>query len=241
MTIRKAPLSLCAALLLLVSGCATMPDNAGTNDPYEKTNRAVFEFNKQLDENIALPIAQFYRDVVPEPLRIGIHNFLVNIRLPITFGNDLLQGHVTRGAQTVGRFAVNSVLGIGGVLDVATLWEMPNHTEDFGQTLGTYGAGEGFYIVLPILGPAPPRDLFGRIVDTFMDPFTYIDFRGETDWMIGRGAVEVLDLRERNIETIEDIQQTSIDYYATVRNLYRQNRNAEIHDDTETPEDLPDF
>jgi phospholipid-binding lipoprotein MlaA len=218
-----------------------MPDSAGVNDPYESTNRAIFAFNKRVDDNIALPIARFYRDAVPEPLRIGIHNFLVNIRLPVTFGNDLLQGNVSRGAQTLGRFAVNSVIGIGGLVDVATQLDVPNHTEDFGQTLGSYGAGEGYYIVLPILGPAPPRDLLGRIVDTFMDPFTFIDFRSKTDWMVGRGTVEVLDLRERNIETIEDIQQTSIDYYATVRSLYRQSRDAEIRNSTETPEDLPDF
>jgi phospholipid-binding lipoprotein MlaA len=218
-----------------------MPDSAGVNDPYESTNRAIFAFNKRVDDNIALPIARFYRDAVPEPLRIGIHNFLVNLRLPVTFGNDLLQGNVSRGAQTLGRFAVNSVIGIGGLVDVATQLDVPNHTEDFGQTLGSYGAGEGYYIVLPILGPAPPRDLLGRIVDTFMDPFTFIDFRSKTDWMVGRGTVEVLDLRERNIETIEDIQQTSIDYYATVRSLYRQSRDAEIRNNTETPEDLPDF
>jgi phospholipid-binding lipoprotein MlaA len=215
MIIRKLPLSFCAALLLLFSGCASMPDNAGVNDPYESTNRAIFEFNSRIDDNIALPIARFYRDAVPEPVRIGIHNFLINIRLPVTFGNNLLQGNVTGGAQTVGRFAVNSVLGIGGLVDVATQLEIPSHAEDFGQTLGTYGAGEGYYIVLPILGPAPPRDLLGRIVDSFMDPLTYIDFGLKTAWAVGRGTAEVLDLRERNIESIEEIQQTSIDYYAT--------------------------
>ena len=218
-----------------------MPDNGGGNDPYESTNRAIFEFNRRIDDNVALPIARFYRDAVPEPLRIGIHNVLFNIRLPVTFGNDLLQGNIGRGAQTVGRFAVNSVLGIGGLIDVATQLEVPNHTEDFGQTLGAYGVDEGYYIVLPILGPAPPRDLLGRIVDIFMDPLTYIDFRAKTAWAVGRSTADVLDLRERNIETIDDIQQTSVDYYATVRNLYRQSRNAEIRNSMDIPEDLPEF
>jgi phospholipid-binding lipoprotein MlaA len=241
MTIRKLALSFCSALLLALAGCASMPGNADENDPYESSNRAIFEFNSRIDDNIALPIARFYRATVPEPVRTGIHNFLVNIRLPITFGNDLLQGNISGGGQTVGRFFVNSVLGIGGLVDVATRLEVPNHTEDFGQTLGTYGAGEGYYIVLPILGPAPPRDLLGRIVDTFMDPLTSIDFRSKTAWMTGRSSAEILDLRERNIESIEDIQQTSIDYYATVRSLYRQSRNAEIRNNTQSPEDLPDF
>jgi len=219
-----------------------MPGTAGDeNDPYESTNRAIFDFNRRLDDNVALPIARFYHDAVPEPARTGIHNFLVNLDLPVTFGNDLLQGNVTRGGQTFARFVTNSTLGLGGLIDMSARFHIPEHTEDFGQTLGTYGAEEGYYIVLPVLGPAPPRDLLGRIVDVLMDPFTFVGLRSKTAWMTGRGTVEVLDLRERNIDTIDQIQRTSIDYYATVRNLYRQSRDAEIRNNTQMPQDLPDF
>ncbi|HXJ01761.1 MAG TPA: VacJ family lipoprotein [Micropepsaceae bacterium] len=239
MKIQNLVLSVCAASALFLAGCASMP--AGENDPYESTNRAIFEFNRQVDDNFALPVARFYRDVVPDPARTGIHNFLTNLDSPVTFGNDLLQGDFRRGGQTFARFITNSTIGLGGLIDMASRFQIPDHTEDFGQTLGVYGSGEGPYIVVPFLGPAPPRDLFGRIVDIFLDPFTYVGLRSKTEWMIGRGGFEVLDLRERNIDTIDQIQRTSIDYYATVRNLYRQSRDAEIRNNTQTPENLPDF
>jgi phospholipid-binding lipoprotein MlaA len=226
---------------MLLAGCASMQGATNENDPYESTNRAIFAFNDQLDEYVALPVARFYRRAVPDFARTGIHNFLTNLSLPVTFGNDLLQANVTRGAQTFSRFTVNTVFGVGGLVDVANRLQIPEHTEDFGQTLGVYGAGEGFYLVVPVLGPAPPRDLFGRIVDIFMDPFTFVGLRSKTAWMAGRGFSDVLDLRERNIDTVDQIKQTSIDYYATVRNLYRQSREAEIRNNTQTPQNLPDF
>lgn len=241
MIMRHFLTSLCTLSIIFLAGCAGMPAAMDENDPYESTNRAIFDFNQRLDDNIALPVAKFYHRAVPDFARTGIHNFLFNLDLPVTFGNDLLQANVTRGAQTFARFTVNSTLGIGGLVDVATRFDIPSHTEDFGQTLGVYGAGEGYYLVLPVLGPAPARDLLGRIVDIFMDPFTYVGLRSKTEWMAGRGFFEVLDLRERNIDTVEQIQRTSIDYYATVRNLYRQSRDAEIRNNTQAPENLPDF
>jgi phospholipid-binding lipoprotein MlaA len=218
-----------------------MPGAMGENDPYESTNRAIFSFNQQVDEQVALPVAKFYRDAVPQPARNGLHNFLTNLDLPVTFANNILQGNITGGAQTVARFAINSALGLGGLLDIATQWGIPARTEDFGQTLGVYGVGEGSYLILPFLGPAPPRDLVGRIADFFMDPLFYIPLRSKTEWLTGRDFLEILDTRERNIDTINQIQQSSVDYYATVRNLYRQSRDAEIRNDTQKPQDLPDF
>jgi phospholipid-binding lipoprotein MlaA len=233
--------SLCAISIMLLTGCASMMPVSDENDPYEPTNRAIFGFNDQLDEHVALPIAKFYRRAVPEFARKGVHNFLANLDLPVTFGNDVLQADFTRGAQTFSRFTVNTVFGVGGLVDVASRLQIPEHSEDFGQTLGVYGVGEGVYLVVPVLGPAPPRDLFGKIVDIFMDPFTFVGLRSKAAYQAGRGFSDELDFRERNIETIDQIKQTSIDYYATVRNLYRQSREAEIRNNTQTPQNLPDF
>jgi phospholipid-binding lipoprotein MlaA len=211
------------------------------NDPFEQTNRAIFHINDQLDTHVALPIAQAYVDVLPQPARSGIHNFLSNLDRPITFVNDVLQGQVTPAAQTVGRFTLNSTIGIGGLFDVAADMGIPNHDSDFGQTLGIYGVGEGPYLVLPILGPKPPRDLVGDVVDIFFDPMTYVPLREKTYWSIGRETLELVDLRAANIDNIATIKKTSVDYYATMRSLYRQHRNSLIHKDAAETQPLPDF
>jgi phospholipid-binding lipoprotein MlaA len=204
-------------------------------------NRAVFDFNQKLDHSVAIPIATFYNRAVPELVRNGVHNFLVNLDLPITFGNDVLQGKVDRAGETLGRLGVNSTVGVGGLFDVASKIGIPSHTEDFGLTLGKYGASEGAYLVLPFIGPAPPRDLFGKVADTFLDPLTYIGIRDKIYWSIGRGGLSVIDDRAQNIDTVESIERTSVDYYASVRSLYRQYRNAQIQDGKPDIKDLPDY
>ncbi len=226
-----------------LSACATTnnPDSLAQNDPYEPTNRAIFKLNQSLDENVAVPVARFYNHAVPEPLRDGIHNALYNMDLPVTFANDVLQGEAVRAAQTVGRVTINSTLGVGGLFDMASRMGIPDHTEDFGQTLGVHGVGEGPYLVLPLLGPAPPRDLGGKVVDIFFDPFTYARFDGFRTLGYVRAGVGVLDLRARNIDTIEQIERSSVDYYATQRSLYRQYRNSEIRNGAPDTSDLPDL
>ena len=233
-----------AMLAVLVTGCAasTDPEAIAQNDPYESTNRAIFDFNAGLDKHFARPIAKGYNSIVPQFARNGVHNFLTNLDKPVTFGNDLLQGEGTRAGQTLGRFTVNLVLGVGGLVDVATMVGIPDHSEDFGQTLGVWGAGEGPYLVMPFLGPDPPRDLTGDVVDIFIDPTTYIRFHGSDTWYAVRSGVSMLDLRARNIDTLDQIERTSIDLYATTRSLYRQYRNSEIRNgkpdtsDTGTPD-----
>src|SRR5689334_10293798 len=123
-----------AGAALLLAGCATAPDPSGANDPYESFNRQVFDFNHKVDKAVIKPAAEAYVEVVPEPARDGVHNFLVNLNLPITFANDLLQGELERSAETFWRFTINSSLGVGGLFDVATTnFHIPSHTEDFGQ------------------------------------------------------------------------------------------------------------
>lgn len=229
----------------LAAGCATSkdPEAIAQNDPYESTNRAITDFNSTVDNAVAKPVAKFYNHAVPPFARNGLHNFLTNLDKPVTFGNDILQGEGQRAGETLGRFAVNTTLGVGGLVDVATMIGIPDHSEDFGQTLGTYGVGEGPYLVLPFMGPNPPRDIAGNVVDIFLDPTTYIRFHGADTWYAVRSGAYVLDLRARNVDTLEQIERTSIDMYATTRSLYRQYRNSEIRNGKpDTSEaDTPDF
>lgn len=230
-------LAVCAGLLL--AGCATDP--TGANDPYQETNRAVFDFNQKVDKYALEPTARAYVAVVPDPAREGIHNFLLNLDLPVTFANDLLQGDATRATQTFTRFFMNSTIGIGGLFDPASSAGVVYHKEDFGQTLGTWGVGEGPYIVLPFLGPDPPRDAGGQIVDIFLDPSTYIPIREHIWWSAGRRTLAIIDLRSRNLDTVENIERGSVDYYASVRSLYRQLRNNAIRNGQPDVKNLPDL
>lgn len=234
-----------AVMAVLAAGCASSkdPEAIAQNDPYEPTNRAIFNVNMKIDKAVAKPVAKFYNRAVPQFARTGVHNFLTNLDKPVTFGNDLLQGEATRAGQTISRFTVNLALGVGGLVDVATMMGIPDHTEDFGQTLAVYGAGEGPYLMLPFMGPNPPRDLAGNVADIFLDPTTYIRFHGSDTWYAVRSGVSVLDLRARNIDALEQIERTSIDLYASTRSLYRQYRASEIRNglpDT-SDADTPDF
>lgn len=224
-----------------LTACSTVGDDKGTNDPYEATNRQIFAFDEKLDRNVLLPTAAFYVQVVPEPVRDSVHNFLANMDLPITFANDILQGETRRGAQTVGRFMINTTVGVGGLLDVASKAGVPPHTEDFGQTLAVWGVPEGPYLVLPFLGPDPPRDAAGQVVDYLFDPTTYLRYKQHIWWSAGREVVNVIDQRARNAAIVQGIERGSVDYYASVRSLYRQHRQSEISNGKSNMNNLPNF
>jgi phospholipid-binding lipoprotein MlaA len=239
--------TLLAALIvgLSLAGCASVEMDSGApqdpNDPFEGLNRRLFQASLVTDRYVALPAARLYRDVVPRDVRNVIRNFLNNLRAPVIFANDVLQGEFDRAATTAGRFAINSTIGIGGAVDVAERMGLERHSEDFGQTLAVYGAGEGPYLFLPFIGPANVRDLFGFGVDFAFDPLTYVHWGDKWPVPYLRGTIDQIDLRERNIETLESIQQTSLDFYASVKSLYRQSRNNEIANGEAQAEDLPDF
>ena len=238
----KYSLILVFAVSLFMSGCATTPGTStADNDPYEATNRDVFALNQRLDKAIALPVAEFYIRAVPEPARDGVHNFLTNLNSPVVFANDVLQGDVDHAGETLGRFGVNSTLGLGGLVDVASKMGIPGHDTDFGITLGMWGVGEGPFLMLPLIGPAPPRDLVGKVVDVFLDPLTYVSFRSKIYYDIGLGTIGIIDLRAQNIDTLESIERTSVDYYATTRNLYLQYRKAAVNRGKPDVENLPNF
>ena len=235
--------SLLAALgaSLLLTACATKdPEAIAQNDPWEPTNRAVFDFDVKLDHAVLRPVAEFYRDAVPDPARDGIHNALTNLNSPVVFTNDVLQGDGDKATDTFGRFMINSTIGVGGFIDVAAKMGIPGHDNDFGITLGKAGAAEGSYLVLPFAGPKPPRDLVGAGVDIAFDPLTYMSWNNSTLYMMIRAGMGVLDDRAASIDTVEQIERSSIDFYATTRSLYRQNRAAQINGGN-PPEDLPNF
>ena len=239
----QLPISLLTALgaALLLSACATKdPEAIAQNDPWEPSNRAVFDFDVKLDHAVARPVAKFYNDAVPQPAREGIHNALTNLNSPVVFTNDVLQGDGEKATNTFGRFMINSTIGVAGFIDVASKIGIPGHDNDFGITLGKAGAAEGSYLVLPFAGPKPPRDLVGTGVDIAFDPLTYMSWNDSTLYMIIRAGLGVLDDRAANIDAVEQIERSSIDFYATTRSLYRQNRAAQINGGN-PPQDLPNF
>ncbi|HZD47889.1 MAG TPA: VacJ family lipoprotein [Silvibacterium sp.] len=232
-------------LALMLPGCATRTGNPQPgvaeeedfNDPLEDTNRAIFDFNQMVDRNVLVPVAKTYRTVLPDPVRDSIHDFLNNLRAPLNFANDTLQGDFKRAGETFARFALNSTVGVGGLIDVAGRWgQLPYHEQDLGITLGVWGVPEGPYIVVPLLGPSNPRDLGGQVAEGFGDPWNYIVTGNPWTlyWIpFVRGGVSGIDQRSRYIETLADIERTSLDYYATIRSLYRQRRAALIRGERE--------
>jgi phospholipid-binding lipoprotein MlaA len=241
---RKSWAALSVALGLVVAGCATTANTnsqvqTDPNDPLEGWNRQVFAMNQNFDHMVLKPTAEAYVSVVPETARTGVHNFLTNLDAPVTFANDVLQGEVDLAGQTVGRFGLNSTLGLGGLIDVATPAGLPYHSSDFGQTLGVWGVGDEPYLVVPLLGPTNPRDLAGYAADQFADPLNFIGIRTYTYWALGRGALNILDARARSIDTLDQLEQGSVDTYASTRSLYRQYRRAHIQHGKSNVKDLP--
>ena len=230
------------AASMMLGACSTpSADALAQNDPWEKTNRDIFDFDVRVDHAVARPIAKGYRTVVPEPVRDGIHNALTNLNSPVVLANDVLQGDGDKAANTAGRIVINSTVGIGGLFDVASRMGMPGHDNDFGITLGKNGVAEGSYLVLPFAGPMPPRDLLGIAVDQAFDPLTYVRFHGKDTWMVVRYGIGIIDSRTSQLDAVESIERSSIDFYATTRNLYRQSRNAKINEGRAGADDLPNL
>ncbi|MEK0085581.1 VacJ family lipoprotein [Benzoatithermus flavus] len=202
-------------------------------DPIEPVNRAVFGFNMLADEWVLEPVARGYRYVAPEPVRRSVGNFLANLRSPVIFVNDLLQGERERAGITLGRLMINTTLGVFGLFDAASTFGYLPHDEDLGQTLGVWGAPPGPYIMLPLLGPSNVRDAFGRVGDWAIDPLNNCCI--DTDERLGRLGGSAISEREANIEVIDDLKRNSLDFYATVRTIYAQRRAADIRNGAAPP------
>lgn len=209
------------------------------SDPLEPLNRVFFGINEGLDHLYLRPIALTYNFLVPAPARQGVRNALDNFFSPITLANDILQGEASRAGVTALRFVVNSTVGLLGIFDVAEEIGYPGHTEDFGQTLAVWGLDSGPYLVLPVLGPSNVRDVTGRVADGYMDPWTYVADNNDLEsYLWGMRALNVVDRYDRNRKRIEQLRRDSLDFYATVRSLYMQNRRAEIRNQRVGQEDL---
>lgn len=229
---------------LVATACASTPtpEMIANNDPYEATNRDTLKFNGKIDRYFVIPTVALYFVLVPEGGRRSVHHFLENLTLPTTFVNDMLQGELKRGGQTAARFLINSTIGFGGFLDPASKMKIPDHGEDFGQTLATWGVDEGPYLMLPFFGPSNPRDAFGLGADVALDPTNYIHYKQHLWWFAGQKYFTILDLRAQTYSTVQGIQRSSVDYYASLRSLYRQLReNAIRNGHPQKSGDLPDF
>lgn len=202
------------------------------------------QMNEAADKAILEPVAKGYRAVTPEPARIAVRNFLRNLNSPIVIGNQLLQGDLTGAGNATARVVINTLAGFGGLIDVAELGGIEHEPEDFGQTLATWGVGDGMYVVLPLLGPSTMRDATGSLVDSYADPLRIYLFNIDEEHLhYTRLGVEVVSKREELIDVIDDLRRNSFDYYAAVRSAYYQHREALINDQSaEAPvADIPDY
>ena len=209
--------------------------NVTTRDCFETLNRATFKFNQGLDKVILKPVAEGYRSL-PTPIKKGTGNVLNNLSSLITIPNNVLQGDLKTASINTGRLVINSTIGILGIFDVATGMGFPKYIkEDYGQTLGKWGVGPGCYIVLPVLGPSTVRDTAGMFVNVMGgDPYYNVSVNGNNEYLDGKfyaatKLVSAIDFRAKNIETLDNLEKNSVDFYASVRSLYLQDRENKIN------------
>jgi len=232
----KTGLKFCSLLLLaLLSACATTTVT-DPRDPWEGWNRSTQEFNDTLDEYAMKPLAKGYRWVTPEFLDQGITNFFSNMRDIGVSLNDLMQLKFVQGGMDMGRFLVNTTLGVAGFVDVASMMDIPKHDEDFGQTLGYWGVPTGPYLVLPFLGPSSPRGTFELVGDALMNPMTYTFLVGGAASTAasaagsGAGLVNAIDQRADFLEAEQVATEAAVDRYAFFRDAYMQRRRYQVLD-----------
>ena len=221
--------------LMISSFAIADTDDKEVKDCFEGLNRATFAFNQGLDKAIFEPIAKGYRKL-PSPIRTGTGNVVSNLSNLITIPNNLLQGDFKTAGINTARLSVNTTIGIFGIFDVAQQMGFVKDykREDYGQTLGTWGVGEGCYVVLPILGPSTVRDTLGTLT-SFVggDPWYNVTVRNDTqyfkdsDYYVSRGT-DGLDFRAKNIDSFDNLEKNSMDFYASVRSLYLQDRRQKI-------------
>ena len=238
----KKTLSLLAALLLLagLSACATAPTDPSEraefdsiNDPMEPANRVVFEFNQVVDRFLLRPAAYVYKEAMPGFAQDIVHNVLSNANEPIVFMNAMLQGRTKDAGTAFNRFLVNSIAGVGGAIDLASEGDLKKVDADFGQTLHSWGLGEGPYLVLPVLGPSNPRDALGFGVDMVASPWGYTVQALGTNANVNQYtyssiAATALDRRAAAYDALDALEKGSVDFYAQMRSVSRQYRHKQL-------------
>lgn len=213
------------AVLVLSAGCASSGSN-NSGDPHESMNRKFYNFNDSIDKNFIEPVAKGYVDVTPEPVRDGVTNFFDNVGYLNTIANDLLQGKIGQFFQDSGRLVVNSTIGLGGLFDPATSMGLPQNNEDLGQTFGTWGAEEGAYLTLPLMGPSSYRDIGSPVMGILLNPITYLT----APITIPVGMVSAVNARANLLDATRIRDQAALDPYTFVREAWRQQREFEIYD-----------
>ncbi|CAB3756088.1 MlaA family lipoprotein [Paraburkholderia humisilvae] len=234
MKMRTAALAMLATGLM--SGCATGPDRK-PGDPLEPMNRVIFNVNDKVDQAVAVPIAKGYQKVTPQPIRQAISNFFSNIGDLGNLANSLLQLHITEATETLMRFTMNTVFGIGGLLDFATPAGLPKHRQDFGLTLGRWGVPSGPYLVLPLFGPSSFRDSIGFAVDFRFNPIHYLDWEPRTALY----GVQFVSVRSDLLGATNLLEQAALDKYSFVRDAYTQQRRALLRGAGAPAQALPDY
>ena len=215
-------------------------------DCFETINRATFKFNQVLDGVIFEPVAKAYR-ILPSPVRSGTSNALDNLSSLVTIPNNILQGEFKKAGVNTGRFLVNTTVGVVGIFDVAKRMGFSQYEkEDYGQTLGVMGVGAGCYVVLPVLGPSTVRDTVGSFANILgADPWYNVTVANNTqhfsdsDYWVSRVSTGI-DFRAKNIDSFNNLEKNSMDFYASVRSLYLQDRQKKIKNSKATTETMDD-
>lgn len=211
---------------------ATRPPLAEEGDPLESINRKILDFNLTIDDHAIKPVAEFYRDNLGPWVRTRIRNVVHNMDEPRYMANSLLQGQPLLAGQTLMRFLINSTMGLGGMFDMQQFGGPPRTERDFGETLYVWGLPAGPFIMIPILGPSNPRDIVGSVADGFMNPINwYMPFYGNAS----RGVVDGIDTRAENIESLDQLRAGSLDFYARLRSVWQQHRDAQLRAVTGEP------
>ena len=236
-------LLLASLVLSVLAGCASGgADGELVNDPLEGMNRSIHAVNKGLDQAVLRPAAEVYDYTTPTLFKHVFGNAVSHLSLPGVFVNRVLQGEAEEAASVLGRFTINTIYGAGGALDPASELGLPLATTDFGLTLASWGVDEGAYLELPLFGPSTARDALGIVVDTALQPTTYLT--GGVEIQIATATVRALDIvdtRNRNKRLIDDVLYRSEDSYISVRTAYIQNRRRQAAGGETKVEDLPDL
>ncbi|MBT4355123.1 MAG: VacJ family lipoprotein [Rhodospirillaceae bacterium] len=215
------------SLCVLLSGCKTITNISG-DDPLEPLNRSIFGFNEGVDQVILRPTAIAYKELVPDSIRSGIRNVLRWLNGPVIVINDLAQANLDQAKNDSLRFLMNTTSL--GFIDIASDFNIKYKQEDFGQTLGSYGVPSGPYLVFPLLGPSNTRDAIGRVVDYFLNPFSYVgNANSRMPYTVSKNILSAVSFRSENFEQIDDLRSSSLDAYAKVRTIYRQQRRSAIN------------
>jgi phospholipid-binding lipoprotein MlaA len=233
-----ARVALAAIAATGLSACVTLPPNSPRSpaDPWESWNRGVYRFNDALDRAVAKPVARTYVRFVPQPIRTGVSNFFANLDTPTVMINDALQGKFLAAANDLGRFALNTTVGLGGILDPATSAGLAHNNEDFGQTLGKWGVHSGPFVELPVLGPSDLRDAPARLVDSYTNPRQYIK---NSYIKYGLYLPDFVD-RRAALLSLDETLSHAYDPYAFIRDAYLQRRAYLVSDGQVSNDDLVD-